>query len=80
LTKFEGNYNETEWGHMGCYMCVPKSTSCVVPFGEIKASVKVVGYAACGFCPVEYPYDLIGVAVEIMWGESVYVSGIQIAN
>ncbi|MQL55007.1 hypothetical protein [Acidianus ambivalens] len=80
LTKFEGNYNETEWGHTVCYMCVPKSTSCVVPFGEIKAAVKVVGYAACGFCPVEYPYDPIGVAVEIMWGESIYVSGIQIAD
>jgi len=61
-------------------MCVLKSISCVVPFGEIKAAVKVVGYASCGFCPVEYPYDPLGVAVEIMWGESVYISGIQIAN
>ncbi|MFP3163484.1 MAG: hypothetical protein RXQ75_06600 [Acidianus hospitalis] len=53
-------------------MCVLKSISCVVPFGEIKAAVKVVGYASCGFCPVEYPYDPLGVAVEIMWAESFF--------
>ncbi|MUM64265.1 hypothetical protein D1867_03150 [Acidianus infernus] len=80
LPKYEGNYNETEWGYTKCLINVPKSTSCVVPFGEIKAKAMWVGCKICGFCPVEYPYDPIGVTVEIMWGECIYVSGFQIAG
>lgn len=87
--KFEGNYNETEWGHTECFYCVPKSTSCFVPFGRIKATAvtELAGcvnghpaiYETVGFCPKEYPYDPIGVAIEILWGQSIYVSGIQIS-
>ncbi|MCY0883809.1 MAG: hypothetical protein OWQ50_08605 [Acidianus infernus] len=36
-------------------------------------------YETVGFCPKEYPYDPIGVAIEILWGQSIYVSGIQIS-
>lgn len=77
------------YGPLKTYKQVQKCPDYVFPFGRIKATPvqKVVGYVngqpaiyeTVGYCPQVYPYDPLGVAIEILWGKDIYVSGIQIS-